>query len=170
MIDVYKSALLGQFHAALAMLESAVRQCPDEHWHGIVGTQPFSHVAYHTLFYTDFYLTQNEASYRRPPFHREEYQFFGGTKLPSEEEPIADFPFPREVVLEYVDYCHRKANEVIAAETAESLAGPPGFEWYKIPRAEFLLNEVRHIQHHTAQLGLYLRRVAGLEFRWVQTG
>jgi len=170
MIDLFKSALIGQFHAALAMLQSAVEQCPDEHWHDRVGTHPFSHVAYHTLFYADFYLSRNEASYKRPALHREEYQVFGGTKLPPEEEPISESPIPREVILQYIDHCRRKASEMIAAETAESLAGPSGFWWYKIPRAEFLLNSVRHIQHHTAQMSLCLRRVAGIDVRWVRTG
>lgn len=170
MIEIFKKALVGQFQAALSMLEAAVRQCPEEHWHGLVCTQPFSHVAYHTLFYTDFYLSPNEASYRRPSFHREDYQVFGGTKLPPEEEPITDSPIPREMILEYVEYCRRKVVERVSAETDESLAGPSGFSWYKIPRAEFLLNNARHIQHHTAHMSLYLRRVAGLDIRWVQTG
>jgi hypothetical protein len=170
MIDAFKSALVGQFHAALSMLKAAVEQCPEAHWHGLVGTQPFSHVAYHTLFYTDFYLSPDEASYRRPELHREEYQVFGGTKLPPEQEPISDSPIPREVILQYVELCRRKASENIAAETEETLAGPSGFPWYKISRAEFLLNNVRHIQHHTAHMSLYLRRVAEIEIRWVQTG
>jgi DinB superfamily len=170
MIEVFRSALVSQFHAALAMLKSAVDQCPDEHWHGRVGTWPFSHVAYHTLFYTDFYLTKNEESYQRPSLHREEYPVFGGTKLPHDQEPISDLSIPRGVILEYIEFCRQKVNERIAAETAETLAGPPGFPWYKIPRAEFLVNNVRHIQHHTAQMSLYLRRVAGIEVRWVGRG
>ena len=170
MIDLFKKSLLSQYHAALAMLRDAVEKCPEAHWHGRVGAQPFSHVAYHALFFADFYLSQDEASYRRPSFHREEYQFFGGTKLPPEEEPIADFPFPRAVILEYVDYCRRKATESLAAETAESLAGPSGFPWYKIPRAEFLLGNLRHIQHHAAHMSLYLRRAAGIEIGWVGKG
>ena len=170
MIEVYKNALVGQFHGALSMLRAAAQQCPDEHWHGLVGAQPFSHVAYHTLFYTDFYLTPNESSYQRPSLHREEYQVFGGTRLPPEEEPISGLPIPREVILEYVEFCRSKATERIAAETAESLAGPSGFPWYKIPRAEFHVNNVRHIQHHAAHMSLYLRRIAGIEIHWVGTG
>jgi hypothetical protein len=170
MIDIYKSALIGQFHAALSTLGAAARQCPEEHWHGLVCTQPFSHVAYHALFYADFYLSRDEASYRRPSFHRVEYQFFGGTKLPPDEEPISDFAFPRDIIFEYVEHCRRKATESIAAETVESLVGPSGFWWYKIPRAEFHVNNVRHIQHHAAHMGLFLRRVAGIEIGWVATG
>jgi hypothetical protein len=152
------------------MLGAAAKQCPDEHWHGQVGAQPFSHVAYHALFYTDFYLSPNEESYRPPSLHRQEYQVFGGTKLPPEEEPITDAAIPRDVILEYVEYCRRRATQRIAAETAESLAGPSGFWWYDIPRAEFLLNNVRHIQHHAAHMSLYLRRVAGIEIKWVRSG
>ena len=133
MIDLFKSAVVGQFHAALSMLKAAVDQCPDEHWQLWVGNWQFSHVAYHALFYADFYLSPDEGSYCRPEFYREEYEFFGATKLPPDQEPIADVPFPREDVLRYIEHCRRKASEIIAAETEESLAGPPGFWWYKIP-------------------------------------
>ncbi len=170
MIDIIKSALTGQFHAALSMLKAAVDQCPDEYWQLRVGNWQFSHVAYHALFYADFYLSPDEGSYCRPEFYREEFEFFGATKLPSDQEPIADFPFPREDVLRYIEHCRRKASDAIAAETAESLAGPPGFWWYKIPRAEFHLNNVRHIQHHAAQMSLALRRAAGIDVGWVGTG
>lgn len=170
MIDRFKSALVGQFHAALSTLKAAVDQCPDELWELRVGNWPFSHVAYHALFYADFYLSPDESSYRRPECYREEYQFFGATKLPHDQEPIADFPFPREGVLQYIEYCRNKASEIVSAETAESLAGPSGFWWYKIPRAEFHLNNVRHIQHHAAQMSLALRRAAGIEVGWVATG
>ena len=52
----------------------------------------------------------------------------------------------------------------------ESLAGPSGFWWYKIPRGEFHLNNIRHVQHHASQLSLRLRRAAGIQTHWVGSG
>ena len=54
------------------------------------------------------------------------------------------------MLLNYVELCREKARRSLAAETAESLAGESGFWWYKITRAEFHLNNIRHLQHHTA--------------------
>ena len=63
-----------------------------------------------------------------------------------------------------------KATESVAAETPETLEGPSGFWWYKIPRAEFHLNNIRHVQHHAAQMSLCLRTSAGSEIDWVASG
>ena len=170
MIDLFKTAVVGQFHAALSMLKSTVDQCPEDQWGCRVGEFPLWQVAYHALFYADLYLSPDEASYE--PFTRcwQHYQFFGRLPWPPYEEVKAEVPVPRGDVLAYIEHCRQKAIEMVAAETAESLAGPPGFWWYKIPRAEFHLNNIRHIQHHAAQMSLALRRAAGVDVQWVATG
>jgi len=170
MIELFKRALVGQFGASLSMLNECVVQCPDECWEGHVGGYAFWHVAYHTLFYTDLYLSRDEQSFRLPSFHREDYQFFGHRPWPPFEAIVAETPYAKEVILQYVGMCRDKASESIAAETAESLEGPCGFWWYELPRTEFHLNNLRHIQHHAAQLSLYLRKSAGVEIDWVATG
>ena len=107
-------------------------------------------MAYHTLFFVDFYLSANEESFESRDFQRENYHFFGRLPYPPFETATADDPYPRDVLLNYVELCREKARRSLAAETAESLAGESGFWWYKITRAEFHLNNIRHLQHHTA--------------------
>ena len=67
--------------------------------------------------------------------------------------------------------CRQKAADTVAAETAETLAGPSGFEWLKFTRAETHVYNIRHIQHHTGQLGAYLRRFdEAINPKWVGSG
>ena len=167
MLDAVQNALTGQYEAALTMFHEAVSRCPDDHWEGNVGNYPFWHVAYHAIYYTDLYLSPHLDSFQPPAFHREYYQFFGRPVPPSNEPFVADIPYDRETILAYVQHCRQKVSRSVEAETPESLRGPSGFWWYKIPRFEFHLNNIRHLQHHAAQMSLYLKRTSGIDIEWV---
>ncbi len=169
MIELFKKCLDGQFGASLSVLSQCVEQCPEEGWEGLVGNHAFWHVAYHTLFFTDLYLSPDEKSFEPPSFYREDYHFFGRKPWPPYETVAADVPYPKETIVEYVEICRGKAARSIGRETPDSLAGPCGFWWYKVPRGEFYLVNIRHIQHHAAQMSLYLRKSAGIGIEWVAT-
>ena len=169
MIECLKKCLVGQYGAALSVLKQCVEQCPEDGWERGVGNHAFWHVAYHALFYTDLYLSPNERSFALRSFHREDYQFFGRKPWPPHEPVVADVPYPKDVILEYLEACRRKASEIIASETPESLEGPSGFSWYEVPRAEMHVINIRHVQHHAAQMSLALRKSAGIGIDWVAT-
>ena len=65
--------------------------------------------------------------------------------------------YEKPFVLSYLQNVRRKAQDTIARESAEVLAGPSGFNWRKCSRAELHVYNIRHIQHHAAQLSLRLR-------------
>ena len=170
MLDALKQSVIGQYEASLAMLEDCFRQCPDEAWEGEVGDFAFWHVAYHAIFYTDLYLSENLDSYEPREYCRENYQFFGRLPFPPYESFVAEDAYDRQTLVEYVGHCRQKVRRSVGEETAESLQGPCGFWWYKIPRGEFHLNNIRHVQHHAAQMSLYLKRAAGVQIEWVGGG
>ncbi len=60
-----------------------------------------------------------------------------------------------------------KAKETLAQESAEILVGPSGFRRRNCSRAELHVYNIRHIQHHAAQLILRLRLDAGIAIPWV---
>lgn len=150
MIEYVRATLISQYEAALSMLNQCVAACPAEHWDAKIGNGPFRWVVYHTLFFTDLYLSpSNEAFELRELHHR----------VGDEREDRACLGLQHDEALEYVTICHEKVPIALAGETPESLAGPSGFSWYPIPRGELHLNNIRHIQHHTGQLSAYLRKV-----------
>jgi hypothetical protein len=75
--------------------------------------------------------------------------------------------YEKAFVLSYLGHIRRKARETISEETAEVLAGPSGFHWRECSRAELHVYNIRHVQHHAAQLSLRLRLDAGVEIPWV---
>ncbi len=55
----------------------------------------------------------------------------------------------------------------LAKETDDTLRGENGFSWHKISRGELHVYNIRHIQHHAAQLSLRLRLNADIDIPWV---
>ena len=152
MLDVVRQSLTHQFDAALCMVNDCVEKCPDAHWGGNVAKYPFWQVAYHTLCFVDFYLATDGDTFQfRPDLHPD-----GWSEL-KDEHPSRRFE--KDELRRYVIICRDRARETIAAETAESLAGPSGIKFRKCSRLELHIYNLRHIQHHTGQLSAFLRRV-----------
>lgn len=164
-------AMIGrQFAAAIQMIQQAVRDCPADLWDDRSGGSPFWHIAYHALFYTDFYLFEGEQSFQAREYHRDnahslpgDYREFGGIVTTPEQ------PFTKDRLLDYADHCLRKCKQTFATLTAERSLERCGFWWYELNVGEFLLNNLRHVQHHAGQLALLLRRHADYGMEWMGT-
>ena len=150
MLELYKQIVIGQFEAALAMLNQCIAACPEEHWEGKIANGTFRWVAYHTLFFVDVYLSPSEKAFQLRDLHER-----GGNELGEDATP----GLSKQETLAYIPICRQKMLDALAAETAETLAGPSGFPYRKFPRAELHIYNIRHIQHHTGQLSAFLRRV-----------
>jgi hypothetical protein len=166
MIDYVRQILTGQFEAALCMLNQCVAACPAEHWEGKIASGTFRWVAYHTLFFTDYYLSPSEQTFTLRELHAR-----GG----DEREPVACRGLEKDETLAYAQVCRAKAVETIAMETPGSLALPSGFSWLPFSRGELHLYSIRHVQHHAGQMSAFLRRIHGdsMDRRalpWVRTG
>jgi hypothetical protein len=155
MLELYKQSVVSQFEAALAMLNQCIAACPPEHWEGKIANGSFRWVAYHTLFFVDLYLSPSEEKFQKRELHER-----GGNEAGDDAAP----GLSKEDTLAYVPLVRQKLLDTLAAETAESLAGPSGFSWRKFSRAEMHLYNLRHVQHHAGQLSAFLRRVASDQF------
>ncbi len=167
MLEVTKRLLANQMDGALQMLASCIEQCPESAWNAPVANLAFCQAVFHTLFFTDCYLGQDTPSLREQAFHREHPEFFR-TYEELEDKP-QELLYDRPMIREYLRHCRAKASDVIAAETAESLAAPTGFPWLKFTRAELYAYNTRHIQHHAAQLSLRLRLDFGEGVPWAKS-
>ena len=168
MSDILRELLRNQFEAAFCTLSLCLEQCPDELWQEPVSNEPFSRVVFHTLFFTDLYLSTDEESFRQQQFHIENAGLFGDYEQIEWRDPVGIYE--RAPLHEYFRFCRAKAIEVIAAETDELLAAPCGFPRRDYSRAELLVYSLRHIQHHVAQLSLRLRLSANIGIPWVGSG
>lgn len=168
MLDTFKTLIANQFEAALCTLSTCIDRCPESAWDARVGNLRFCQVAFHTLFYADFYLGPNEESFRRQPFHRANQRFFGDYEEFEDRPPQARYD--KTSIQNYLQHCREKASEVIASETAGTLTARAGFQRRAFSRAELYVYNIRHIQHHAAQLSLRLRLDAHQDIPWVGSG
>jgi hypothetical protein len=151
------------------MLEACVERCPEAAWDAPVGSLAFCQVAFHTLFFTDYYLGRDDVSFRQQAYHREHADVFRDyEELESRPQKLL---YERAAIVDYLAHCRHKFAEMLARETAESLAGPCGIARRRpMSQAELYLVNVRHMQHHAAQLSLRLRLDWQIEIPWVGSG
>jgi hypothetical protein len=170
MADTWQPVLKSQYHASLAMLRDAIEQCPDDLWLDTAQKNAFWQIAYHVLFYTHLYLHEDEASFRPWAEHQRNVQY--PSALPGRPDvdprlPPLPNPYSKSQVLELWRICDDMVDDAV---DGFDLKRPEcGFWWYKMSKLEHQLVNIRHIQHHTAQLMDRLRASANVGIRWVGT-
>ena len=69
MIEYLRQILTSQYEASLAMINQCVVACEPQHWEGKIANDSFRQIAYHTLFFTDLYLSPSEEKFVRRELH-----------------------------------------------------------------------------------------------------
>lgn len=151
-----KTILWQQFGAAIDMLENAIVACPDELWKT---ESKFWYIAYHTLFYLDYYLSDAPESFTPPtPFTLSEFD---------PEGILPERAYSKVELLTYVGFGRQKCHDLIAGLTTEGAAKRFVNAYKNYSILEILLYNMRHVQHHAAQLNLLLRQGMNDAPNWV---
>jgi hypothetical protein len=151
-----RAVLKRQYRASLAMLSQAIHRCPDGLWlekgdHAAA----YWHVAFHALFFTHFYLAIDQNAFRRWEHHRDHWQ---------DLDAHPDGLYTKAEMLDYLKHIlERLGADVDAMDLA---ATDCGFPWYTQGKLEHQINNIRHTQHHAAQLGDRLRAATGRGIDW----
>lgn len=157
-----KTMIWRQMGAAIDMLENAIIECPEDVWGS--ETKPpdwddYWYLTYHTLFWLDLYLHGSVDGFAPPtPFTLDELDPAG--LLPGRV-------YSRGELHAYLEYGREKCRVTIAGLTNEAAQRCCSFPWGEVSFAELLLYNMRHIQHHTAQLNKMRRRATDSAPRWV---
>ncbi len=152
----WKNTVWSQFGAAIDMLENAIRACPEELWWKPSQPVQFGCVAAHTLFWLDFYLSGITEDFAPPaPFTME-----GLNRRATLTVPV----YSKAEMLDYLKHGRDKCRETIQNLTDAQAHTTWGFEdWSpKMPFAELLLYNLRHLQEHDGQLSLILGQTHNL--------
>ena len=154
-----RTAIAGQLGGAMDMLENAIRACPDALWGDTTRNPQFWYLAYHVIFFNDLYLSSGEKGFVPPkPYTLSEFD-------PSGLMP--DRVYAKDEMLSYLDHGRRKLKALMA-EFTEARAGERlEFGSIQGTRLEVLLYNMRHVQHHAAQLNLLLRQTTQSAPRYV---
>jgi uncharacterized damage-inducible protein DinB len=156
MDNALKEILWNQFGASIDMLENAIRRCPSELWDT---DKKFWYNAYHCLFFLDYYLTLRTEEFAPPsPFSLSEF-----------EDIMPERVYSKDELLSYLQFCRQKCQRLIEDITEETAKG----HWVNTsktmnyPIIEILIYNLRHVQHHAAQLNLILRQEINDAPEWV---
>lgn len=157
---LWKTVVWQQFGAAIDMLENAMAACPDELWSDSSQRPEFWYVSFHTLFFLDLYLSDSVEGFVPPePFTLDELDPAG---------VLPERPYTKEELHAYLRHGREKCRATIEDLTDEKARRRCGFEWLDLSVAEILLYNMRHVQHHAAQLNLILRQKTDSVPRWVR--
>ncbi len=156
MEQLYKEAIWRQFGASIDMLENAIKFCPSAAWDT---DKKFWYIAFHCLFWLDYYLTIEPEKFSPPsPFTLSEFNPDGA---------MPDRTFTKEELLLYLQHGRNKCHDLISNMTEEMAAS----RWINKSKNysvfEIVLYNMRHVQHHSAQLNLLLRQEIDDAPRWV---
>ncbi len=168
MLETIRQTLANQFEAALCALHFPIDQCPDDQWLLPVANHLFCQTAFHALVYTDLFLGDSIDALKQQAFHRENTNIFRDYEEFEDRIPV--LRYDRDFIQQYLAHCRSKAASVIAAETKDSIAQVSPFGHLPFARAEMHLHNIRHIQHHAAQLSLRLRQAGDPKIPWAKSG
>ena len=160
----WKNIIWYQFGAAIDMLDNAIQACPDDLWQArLFPDQPpefaeFLYVAYHTLFWLDFYLSETAEEYTPPtPFTLSEF----------EAGLLPERVYSKAELRGYLAYGRSKCQTKLSTLTDLTTPQRVRDNWQIKSVAELHLYNLRHVQEHAAQLSLFLGQNVGSAPGWV---
>lgn len=150
-----------QFGGALTMLRRAIEACPPSLWERASPRMGYWYLAYHALFFVDHDLHAADAGFESPWFDTFEYEM-------KDLAPPYENPYAREDLLTYLGQCLTKGREVLQSLGRGEPVHLRGSVRLDVPALEVVLYELRHVQHHAAQLNALLRSEGVEPPRWVR--
>lgn len=162
---ILSQIIASQFKACLGMLGQAIEKVPETLWNNDAYDNPIWQIAYHSLWGTKFYLSENPESF--VPFENaiEGAESLGGIQdweNPDKGVKVEGFHTQTEL-LAYIEIITKHLLEDIEAIPLDQNSG---FDWYPYSRLELHINNIRHIQHHTAQIIERLKNQGKSGFIW----
>jgi hypothetical protein len=157
MNSTIQNILWNQFGASIDMLINVIARCPEDYF---ITHRRFYYIAYHSTLFLDYYLTI-------PPSEFSPKLAF--TQIQKEDWPaeaiddlIPNYTYTVQELVNYLKNSREKCQKLITTLTEEGLQERfqegMGDGDMDFPILEILLYNMRHTQHHAAQLNLLIRQ------------
>ncbi|MBV7529417.1 DinB family protein [Chitinophaga sp. sic0106] len=158
-----RKSLWNQFGASIDMLTNAISSYPENLWYE---QKKFFYISYHVAVFLDYYITIPAATLSSP------LPFTLSDDIPADgiDDIVPDKIYSKEEILAYIASSRKKSQELILNMTEVDFATL----WTEIesdkvmPVFELFLYNMRHVQHHTAQLNMILRKETGSAPGWIR--
>ena len=150
-----------QYQASLLMLKQCIEDCPEDFWVQSY-KNPYWRVAYHTLFFTHLYASENLERFTPWVGSVDDYERFN-VALPE------GVYMTKDEILSFLAFC--KEQLTLAVDMVDFEA-PSGFHWLPsdMNKFELQLYNLRHLQGHVGQLSERLRVSKDKGINWVFDG
>ncbi|MBE9463948.1 DinB family protein [Dyadobacter subterraneus] len=167
MIDQIKENLWSQFGASVDSLEKAITLCPENI---LVENKRLFYMTYHILVFLDYYVTipPENFSPKLP------YTITDPENLPENaiDDLVPNRFYTKTELLDYLQSSREKCRNLIAGLTEEKIKNERFVEDFESDAMnysilEILLYNMRHVQHHAAQLNMILRQEINDAPKWV---
>jgi hypothetical protein len=167
MIIELKNSLWKQFGASIDTLEETIKLCPDNL---LMANSRFFYMTFHVLIFLDYYLTIPPSNFSPAlPFTPGD-----GRDIPENaiDDLIPDRHYSKKELLDYLRVSREKCRKLITSLTEEKIVSGRFVEEAETDAMnysilEILLYNMRHVQHHAAQMNLLLRQEINDASGWV---
>ncbi|NND07107.1 MAG: hypothetical protein HKN87_12075 [Saprospiraceae bacterium] len=159
-IENISSSFRSQYLSSLQMLHNIIEITPDNLWNNKNHISRSWQVAYHALYYYRLYICQDLQQHVPWEKHKE-----GAQDLHPNKESLS--PYAREQLLTLIRLCIANLDSDLSQ--LDLSAAQSGFPWYKISKLEHQLVNLRHLQHHVAQLQDRLRNEKQMGIGWIRS-
>lgn len=163
----WKETLWYQFGAAIETLQNALTVCPDELWQIHLWREPngrpefteFWYVAYHAIFWLDYYCSESAEEFTPPPpFTTSEFDMDGA---------VPERVYTKQELLTYLEYASAKCHAKIESINVETEPQRVRENWRVKTVVELMLYTMRHVQEHAAHLSMLLGQKTDSAPGWV---
>ena len=159
MDSAWRRIIWQQAGASIDMLGNAIEACPESLWSDRSRQPELWYVAFHTLFFLDLYSSDSVEGFAPPaPFTLDEMDPAG---------VLPERPYTKAELRSYLEHGRTRCRTAIEGMTDEKARRRRTFPWGELSGAELFLYNMRHVQHHVAQLNLILRQTTGSAPGWV---
>jgi hypothetical protein len=161
---MHKQILENQYNKCLNILSDAIRNYDEELWYDNKNYQsPAWQVAYHGLYFTNIYCSATENTIVKWPKQREDYHFLGKKPWPPFEEVVVDETYTKDELLDFLEFIRKLIPEYLKDMKSEERCWPA---WYEENQLEFHINNLRHLQHHAAEIIERHNNLKNINYLW----
>ena len=159
-----KKVLENQYNKCFNMLSGIINKYNDGLWYDDKNYQsPVWQIIYHGVFIANIYCSASEDKIVNWSKSKQDYHFLGNKPWPPFEEVILKDTYTKDEMLEFIEFVRDLVPAYLIDMKPEEKCWP---DWYEENQLEFQINNMRHIQHHLAEIIERQNNISNLKYTW----
>ena len=144
-MDLIKTTLIKQYNKTMDMLSKVIQDYDIDLWSDDSEYKyPAWQIAYHALYYGNIYCAATEKSRMKWVKQRKNHHLLMKTK-----KQVFSEIYSKDDILEFLEFFRGHIEGYLEELLPDHDCWP---NWYDENQLEFHINNIRHLQHHTAEM------------------